>query len=223
MVSAKSLFFFAAMAATAVMAAPAPVAGPKALANVHVSSLISEREYNELVDRAVEVYAASSIETRGISDLIGSLISITGNVIALIAGTIAATKKDSPGTPEAIAFLSTTFSNLNEGLLGLIESLKTMPVIGPIISLLGPVLISPLVLSLTRTLQRILNLIIKNAANKAALAPVFQEAIPNLLQTVSTLTSTLSSDSPLMKGQLSKLDSVASEITSTLSSLNSTQ
>lgn len=192
MVSAKSMIAAAVLATAAVAApAPAPNAAP-------APAVLNERASQELAVRTVEFYATQALQERGLLDLVGSLTSIVGVVLNLLVGTVNSITK--PGSASAAEVLAKTFTDLTTSLNSVVAALEDLPLLGPVISLLVPIILSPLVLSLTSTLEKILVLLVDDV-DKAVLSPVLA-VLPPLLGTVDQILGTLLGDVPLLKGQV---------------------
>lgn len=192
MVSAKSMIV-AAVLATAVVAAPAPTpdAAPAPV-------VLNARASEELVARTIELYASQALQERGIVDLVGSLTSIIGVVLNLLAGTInSIIKPDSASTAEVLA---KTFTDLTTNLTTVVDALKDLPLVGPIISLLAPIILSPLVLNLTTLLEKIVVLLVDDV-DKAILSPALA-TLPPLLGTVDQILKSLLGGVPLLGAQV---------------------
>ncbi|KAG5355870.1 hypothetical protein CJU89_5583 [Yarrowia sp. B02] len=212
MVSAKSMIV-AAVLATAAVAAPAPAPAPAPA--TAPAPVLSERANEELAARTVEVYTAHVLQERGLLDLVGSLTSIVGVVINLLVG--AADSITKPGSPSAAEVLAKTFVDLTTGLNGLVAALEDLPVLGPVVGLLVPIILSPLVLNLTNTLEKILVLLVDDV-DKAVLGPAL-DALPPLLATVDQTLNTLLGDVPALKGQISPALELADKIKGILGGL----
>ncbi|AOW04684.1 hypothetical protein B0I72DRAFT_151246 [Yarrowia lipolytica] len=194
MVSAKSMILAAALA-TAAVAAPAPNAAP---APAPAPVVLNERAYEELAARTVEVYTAHALQERGLLDLVGSLTSIVGVVINLLVGSVNSIIK--PGSASAAEVLAKTFTDLTTGLNSVVAALEDLPLLGPVIGLLVPIILSPLVLSITTTLEKIVVLLVDDV-DKAVLGPVL-DVLPALLGTLDQVLNTLLGDVPLLSGQV---------------------
>ncbi|KAG5355439.1 hypothetical protein CJU90_6750 [Yarrowia sp. C11] len=192
MVSAKSMILAAALATAAVAApAPAPNAAPAPV-------VLNERANEELAARTVEIYAAQALQERGLLDLVGSLTSVVGVVINLLVGSVNSIV--TPGSPSAAEVLAKTFTDLTTGLNSVVAALEALPGLGPVIGLLVPIILSPLVLNLTTTLEKILVLLVDDV-DKALLGPVLN-VLPPLLAKIDQVLNTLLGGVPALSGQL---------------------
>lgn len=191
MVSTKSIFF-AAIMASAVVAAPAPAPAP------------------------APVELSTSLENRGLGDVLGSLVNIVGSVVGLLTGSLDSVTK--PDSPAAAAVLAETFVKLGKGLDDLLDALKSLPLLGaPVVGLLAPILLSPFVSALVATLEAILVVLVDNV-DRALLGPVLA-ALPALLGSVDKVSATLGTDAPALSGQLLTLSGLVGDITQILKNL----